>query len=1104
MDEQDRQELERLKERAKLLQTRLSELDKLNCDLALLSQKIVTFEEGLKSKTAVELSRTELPATTAPVPTIVSEVPTTPLAQSNSVPVVSPVEEAATRPRAHTPPPLPPVIETLPAAPAFAQSAELPVEEQRIAMANAGVPPDESPPSPIPAKKSSFELRLGTFWLVRIGIVMLLTGLVFLANLAYKNWVVSMGPGGKVTLLYVASAALVGVGVWLHRKQDALKNYAQVLIAGGLAAGYFTTYAAHHIPILQVIHSAVLDGVLLLGWAGFTVWLADRIKSEVLALFAIGLGYYTGIITDVGLFTLYSNLVLTAAAIWFLIRNRWATLSFVSLIATYVGYGFWRFYHHGEWRWATPEDDLWRGNYFLICYWIIFTTAVFLSRHEQLTGTKRVGFLSLNNGALFTAFLLTMLQVRQGGFWKFSLAYGILLIGMAALARRFLTEGKLTCNAYLTQGLVLVTLGFITYFTGTKLALVLGVESVLLTVLSQQMGNRVLKIGSYICAMLATGWAVHALKPFDNSGLIVGASIGALMLFNASWGRWRQPEATPASTFWQQEFFTPLALLLWFLATWNNCTAEWRALALAAESVVFLVASRPLRNRILGYGAYPFAALSVTGAVKALLAQYDAVPLAQREGLFQSVMVGALMIFNALWECRQSRSRIEKLFQPPALFYVPLALIIWLATTWVFTPPQYLAPVLAFEALVFTIAYYPLRLAELTLFGQIFLAIAQWQCGGILMEKNLSLPWWNPALVIAITVAISHWWQRQKTLVCQVELKQFCQGIYALATVGVLFLWLMPHFSAPAWLALTSVLAVGVTIYATLMRSWMLAACGQLFLLASVYEFLHQLYFTRTTQKPEWIFAVVPIVLVAGLSIAALKWLKIYPAAKPQTPNTINTLAMVYRGAAVLLALSWTFEYIPVRERFWSLALTGGVLFLWNCWKPSRQVLIESAVFTLVGFVQLWTQVGVPEMLVHWPNVLAILFLLAQQQIAKRTNARLPEAVHTSMILLGGCSLWLFVSSLVRHESGGFGFYLTAAWAGLALAIFTTGFILRERFYRWLGLAILACALGRVVFLDVWRLETIYRILSFMALGIVLLVLGFIYNKYQEKLKEWL
>ena len=94
-------------------------------------------------------------------------------------------------------------------------------------------------------------------------------------------------------LLYLLSGALLGIGSWLYRKQETLKNYAQVLFAGGLAAVYFTTYAAHHIPTLQVIRSAAVDGVLLLGWAAFVVWLADRRKSEILALFAVGLAFYS-------------------------------------------------------------------------------------------------------------------------------------------------------------------------------------------------------------------------------------------------------------------------------------------------------------------------------------------------------------------------------------------------------------------------------------------------------------------------------------------------------------------------------------------------------------------------------------------------------------------------------------------------------------------------------------------------------------------------------------------------------------------------------------------------------------------------------------------
>jgi len=175
-----------------------------------------------------------------------------------------------------------------------------------------------------PAEKGSFELRFGTFWAVRIGIVMVLTALGFAGYYAYRHYVPHLGAWGKVALLYLGSGGLLGFGAWFQRQQvrDGLRNYGQVVMAGGLAAVYFTTYVAHYIPGLRVIESALLDGFLLLGWAGFMVWLADRRRSEVMALFAVGLAWYTSLVTQVGVFTLYSNLLLTVAAVVFLVRNR--------------------------------------------------------------------------------------------------------------------------------------------------------------------------------------------------------------------------------------------------------------------------------------------------------------------------------------------------------------------------------------------------------------------------------------------------------------------------------------------------------------------------------------------------------------------------------------------------------------------------------------------------------------------------------------------------------------------------------------------------------------------------------------------------------------
>ena len=184
--------------------------------------------------------------------------------------------------------------------------------------------------------------------------------------------------------------------------------------------------------------------------------------------------------------------------------------------------------------------------------------------------------------------------------------------------------------------------------------------------------------------------------------------------------------------------------------------------------------------------------------------------------------------------------------------------------------------------------------------------------------------------------------------------------------------------------------------------------------------------------------------------------------------------------------------------------MLGLWVFVWAGWQRSREALFFSAAYTLVALGLFWLPL-LETSRVYWPNLIVILILLAQRQFARRLPERYPlgPEVHAAVILIGGLSLWRFLSLWVL-EQWPEGIYLTASWSLLALALFTAGIALRERMYRWLGLGILACTLGRVMVIDVWKLETLYRILSFMALGVVLLVLGFIYNKYQEKIREWL
>ncbi len=1164
MNDQERSELERLKQQQARLQQELSSMSK---QLRLLEMRL--------SQPVSEPTQTQRQAST-PAPK-----PVEPVLRDRIPPPTKPALEPALRTPPPPPPPIPPVIELAPRAAQMV--AATPPPGPPVEQFGTGDTQRPAAAAVQPAEKVSFEMRLGTYWLVRIGIVALLTGLVFFGTLAYQNYISKLGPGGKVSLLYAASGILLGAGWWWQRKaaKESLKNYAQVLFAGGLAAAYFTTYAAHHVAQLLVIPDPVIDGLLLLVCAGFMVWFADRRKSEVLALFAVGLAYYTSIITRVGSFTLYSNLVLTTAAVVFLVRNRWAALSFASLIATYAAYAFWRFWYGGaEFHWPSPENPesrLWTGALFLMCYWLVFTIAVFLSKDTKFAGASRVSFLTMNNAAFFALFALTMWQVRAGHFWVFSLSDGAVLLAASELARRLLANEPLARDFYLTQGLLLVTVGFIAKFAGLDLALILAAESVTLLMLGYLRQSKVLRAGAYVAAVLSIGWGMDGMLQSDARGLWLGMGLGALMLWNALWTDRQHAADRRKLVRPQTAYFTVLALLIWLVTTWDNTIRERFPLVLIAEGLLLAgsiyllqVPEVSLFGQVYVLGAQCFWAFDAFGGHSAppwwspvlmtvlsmscacwwkqqkalnLRSQpgeswdaLDKVPILGKNllilavanfavgdaggwdpgqviapaarGFWLPIGLGALLITDTLLARWRTVSKEQAWIRFQPVYSTALALVVWLAVTWHNTSHQVFPLVLAGEGLVLTMSYYALRAREISLLSQGYIVLAQvaWLINSL--GSGIKPPWWNPVLLLAIVLFLSHWWQRQAAAAADDlrpglrvpgPLAVFWQALYALGIIAVLYFWLSAQINAPAWLAVTSLLAVGLTTYGVFTRAWWLAIFGQIFLVVSGVQFAWQL----VQNKPDWPLALAPIVVFLALSLATVTWFRQRPDSDWQVSEPLLQIARLYRCVALVMTIGWVWAYIPERERIWVLELLALGVFLWAGWKQNREALAFSAAFTFVALALFWLPL-LDVSSVYAPNLAAILVLLAQRQAARQLPDRYPlaPAVHGAVIVIGGASLWLFVTRWVLESANAS--YLTASWSVLALVLFTSGIAFKERVYRWLGLAVLGIALGRVVAVDVWKLEAAYRVLSFMALGVVLLVLGFIYNKYQEKIKEWL
>jgi uncharacterized membrane protein len=78
---------------------------------------------------------------------------------------------------------------------------------------------------------------------------------------------------------------------------------------------------------------------------------------------------------------------------------------------------------------------------------------------------------------------------------------------------------------------------------------------------------------------------------------------------------------------------------------------------------------------------------------------------------------------------------------------------------------------------------------------------------------------------------------------------------------------------------------------------------------------------------------------------------------------------------------------------------------------------------------------------------------------------------------------------------------LTAVWAFYAIVLLVIGIVKRWRLVRLWALGLLIVPIVKVFIYDVWALETIYRIVAFVGLGLLLLISAYIYQRYSQVIK---
>jgi uncharacterized membrane protein len=160
------------------------------------------------------------------------------------------------------------------------------------------------------------------------------------------------------------------------------------------------------------------------------------------------------------------------------------------------------------------------------------------------------------------------------------------------------------------------------------------------------------------------------------------------------------------------------------------------------------------------------------------------------------------------------------------------------------------------------------------------------------------------------------------------------------------------------------------------------------------------------------------------------------------------------------------------------------------------QVVAENPLFTSDGVGRL-----------PFLNVLALAYLLPGI-LALMIAAYAPgwSRYVAGAAALGLMLLWLSletrhwfqgeVLSIWRGASHGEMYALSAAWLVFALALWGLGALLRQSLYRYAALATVLLAALKVFLIDMADLDGLYRVASFLGLGLSLVTIGLLYQRF--------
>lgn len=433
-------------------------------------------------------------------------------------------------------------------------------------------------------KEAALELKIGEFWLARVGIVALLVGTAFF--IAYP---IPLLP--PLVQSFIGYLAVVGLFAAARFWRGTYPYLSRILFGGGLILLYYATLRLHFFTDHPLLINKAVALAILLAVVAAHFYFATRRRSEFLTGIAIFLGYATALFGDATHFTLPMVAVTAAAAIAFLMNYEFKIAALLSVVLAYFSHLLWLLGNpilgHKLQAVAAHQNNL----VYLFIYAAVFAIPNLLRKEDADSESTRI-LLPLLNGAGFfgMAFLVTVtfFTEERALLYSCSATLFLLLAATEWIAR----QSRFATSFYACYGYLAFSVAILARFDAPHYFIWLGWQSLLVISTAIWFRSKIVVVANtFIYVGIFLAYLISS-----PSNLAVNTSYAIVALFSARLLNWKTDRLALKTEFMRNAYLASAFVIIPY-GLYHAVPKNYVSLSWLGAAVFYFMMSIFLKNK---------------------------------------------------------------------------------------------------------------------------------------------------------------------------------------------------------------------------------------------------------------------------------------------------------------------------------------------------------------------------------------------------------------------------------------------------------------------------------------------------------------------------